>query len=974
MISYAQNFEDVMLERLFKEVETGFYIDIGAFDPTLHSVTRHFYERGWHGVNVEPIPARHEMFIADRPRDTNLNVAIGAEPGRLRFYECVDDGALSTLDPKLADRLRGESHTIEEYDVEVVTLNSILEEFADRTIDFLKIDIEGGEDSLFSAFDLTRYRPRALVIEATEPGRKPEDDPHSDGPWLSWEGRVLEAGYLFCHFDGLNRFYLRNEDAAFASRLRLPPSVFDRFVHFDYQKNAEKLIEQNAMISTLQEAADERLALITTQGARAATLDKELQQARGEIAHQRERTSALDEALSRAHGRLRVAEAGAERRRWRPWSERLIDFVNGPGRRIAETALCQVFPPKPPKPPLRFSIVTPVLNNADTLQETIESVLSQEGVEIEYIVIDGGSTDGSVEIAQRYADRLAYYVSEPDRGMYDAIAKGFDRATGDVFAYLNADDLYLSNALQRVRAFFESNPRSQVVYLEDVVQIDGWRFPNVAQKPVDRMTLFRGHILFQDGVFFTRRAHDVVGGFNRHMRFAGDWEFWTRLARVFRFRRMAGHVSTFRVRPGQLSSDMTAYNREVEEARAALRLNRVERVLATPAYLFNILRSRVELVARHYTSWRRLFFPIDFRELPPPAGTIAPTRNDAPKCPLDGTPADALLFSSRDTRFGSDLVNSLFYHRDSHLVSFYPPLDREALKALYAEHYNSENVAIVPPSADRGSPYRNFRARNRILRTMARTRWPRHFRGVMRRFGHLDWRDRSLEEINSATKGFLPTHGGKIRFLDVGCFDGLLLDRLAQSRDWATCGIEPNGDAAQKAREKGHEVWTCEVEDVLEALPRDARFDIIHLGQTIEHFNDPLAAVIQLCGLLTPEGVMVLSTPNLDSIQIDIFGPTWAHWHPPYHRHLFSPKSMDGLARRAGMKQVRCRTYSHPSWTWLSQKLQCLGLGGAVPHGIVVPQEDIAAAESLAITSRLFFDWRGKGDYIYSVFRKDFAA
>ena len=143
MLTFAQNFEDVMLERLFREISAGFYVDVGAWDPTVHSVTRHFYDRGWRGVNVEPIPSRHRVFEVERARDVNLLNAVGPERGSLAFYECEQESYLSTLDEQVAAQMRDRGLTVNGYDVDVITLNEVFERHCAGTVDFLKLDVEG---------------------------------------------------------------------------------------------------------------------------------------------------------------------------------------------------------------------------------------------------------------------------------------------------------------------------------------------------------------------------------------------------------------------------------------------------------------------------------------------------------------------------------------------------------------------------------------------------------------------------------------------------------------------------------------------------------------------------------------------------------------------------------------------------------------------------------------------------------------
>jgi FkbM family methyltransferase len=221
MVSHAQNFEDVMLARALGNIKDGFYVDVGAWNPNIETVTRHFYERGWRGINVEPVPAYYAMLKTSRPRDINLCVAAGKENGRTAFTVIHSTG-MSTLDASIATKQERHGFPHDEVEVEVRTLNAIFEQYAPADVHFLKVDCEGTEADVVNAFDLHRYRPWVLLVEAVDPSARVET--HAD-----WESHVLEAGYRFVYFDGLNRFYLAPEHEELAQHFRLPPNVFDDF-------------------------------------------------------------------------------------------------------------------------------------------------------------------------------------------------------------------------------------------------------------------------------------------------------------------------------------------------------------------------------------------------------------------------------------------------------------------------------------------------------------------------------------------------------------------------------------------------------------------------------------------------------------------------------------------------------------------------------------------------------------------------
>lgn len=223
LVSYSQNGEDVLLARVFGGQPTGFYIDCGAWHPVVDSVTKHFSTHGWRGVNVEPNPTMLDLLRRDRPNDVNLGCALGRAPGRAKLL-LRSNSSLSTLkEARAATLAPGER----ELDVEVETLARVCERHAAARIDFLKVDVEGGERAVLEGADWDRFRPRLVLVEAT----RPETDVPS---WDDWEPILVRAGYRFLYFDGLNRFYADGpEHAQFAPHFERPVNILDRFVRHE---------------------------------------------------------------------------------------------------------------------------------------------------------------------------------------------------------------------------------------------------------------------------------------------------------------------------------------------------------------------------------------------------------------------------------------------------------------------------------------------------------------------------------------------------------------------------------------------------------------------------------------------------------------------------------------------------------------------------------------------------------------------
>lgn len=182
----------------------------------------------------------------------------------------------------------------------------------------------------------------------------------------------------------------------------------------------------------------------------------------------------------------------------------------------------------------RVTIVTPSFNQAAFLEETIRSVLLQGYPNLEYIIIDGGSTDGSVDIIRKYEPWLAYWVSERDRGQGDAVNKGWKRATGDILGWLNSDDVYRPGALHRIAAVFEVEVEAAVIEGRcALVDVDGKVFGCKEPTYFDTNYFLRGGLVpGQPAVFFRRILVEKVGDLDESLHYVLDWEFWLRLGRV----------------------------------------------------------------------------------------------------------------------------------------------------------------------------------------------------------------------------------------------------------------------------------------------------------------------------------------------------------------------------------------------------------------------------------------------------------
>jgi FkbM family methyltransferase len=244
-ISFAQNFEDVVLWRVLGHVRAGFYIDVGAGSPEVDSVTKAFYDRGWSGINVEPHPSLHRELDAARPRDTNLCVAIGDHEG-MATLTVAEHAALSTLDADQARVLHASGMPTSLREVALRTLESVWGEYVPvgQDVHFLKIDVEGYERSVIQGGAWRSQRPWLVVVEAT----RPQTVEPSHG---RWEPLLIGGGYGLVYEDGLNRYYVADEHEELAPSFAFPPNVFDHFVPVSVIRANERAVRAEEALAAM---------------------------------------------------------------------------------------------------------------------------------------------------------------------------------------------------------------------------------------------------------------------------------------------------------------------------------------------------------------------------------------------------------------------------------------------------------------------------------------------------------------------------------------------------------------------------------------------------------------------------------------------------------------------------------------------------------------------------------------------------
>ncbi|WP_346289832.1 glycosyltransferase family 2 protein [Sphaerothrix gracilis] len=194
-----------------------------------------------------------------------------------------------------------------------------------------------------------------------------------------------------------------------------------------------------------------------------------------------------------------------------------------------------------------ISIVTPSYNQGEFIEETIRSVLLQNYPKIEYIVIDGGSSDRTLEILEKYNQWISYWVSEPDQGPADAINKGWKRAAGSILAYINSDDAYLPDALFVAAQAFLENPEAAVVCGNEVrIDKHGFLTGKSDAKDISYLSLLNLEFIPQPATFIQRKALEAVESINSKISYIFDFELWIKIARHYPIKRVDYYMAATR--------------------------------------------------------------------------------------------------------------------------------------------------------------------------------------------------------------------------------------------------------------------------------------------------------------------------------------------------------------------------------------------------------------------------------------------
>ncbi len=222
IISYSQNFEDVILSRALENISIGYYIDIGAHHPVIDSVSKTFYDKGWRGIHVEPTEKYANLLRENRPDETVIQSVVASTPGIVRFYEIPNTRLSNACHDIATEHQKKLGYPVSKSLLMAITLDNILELATSEMIHWLKIDVEGYEREVLQGWQTSTVRTWIVVIESTYPNT-------TQDTFQNWEMLILAKDYELVYRDGLNRYYLHKTQKDRRPYFELPPNIFDDF-------------------------------------------------------------------------------------------------------------------------------------------------------------------------------------------------------------------------------------------------------------------------------------------------------------------------------------------------------------------------------------------------------------------------------------------------------------------------------------------------------------------------------------------------------------------------------------------------------------------------------------------------------------------------------------------------------------------------------------------------------------------------
>jgi glycosyltransferase involved in cell wall biosynthesis len=250
------------------------------------------------------------------------------------------------------------------------------------------------------------------------------------------------------------------------------------------------------------------------------------------------------------------------------------------------------------------TIITPSYNSEKFIEQTILSVLNQTYTNIQYIIIDGLSSDNTVNIIKKFSNKIDHFLSEKDEGMYDALNKGFKLGNGKYFAWINADDFYFNDAIEKSINYMEKKKLQWIVgnpttlnYKGNIITRNPYYYPNLIIKNGLAFPCFWGYIP-QESTIFTKELYLKSGGINKEYRYAGDFDLWKKFANYSNLVTAEIKIGVFRKRINQLSDNQKAYLKEIDKNNCLIPFGKILRLLfsSTVNFIknFNINKNKLK--------------------------------------------------------------------------------------------------------------------------------------------------------------------------------------------------------------------------------------------------------------------------------------------------------------------------------------------------------------------------------------------